>query len=264
MELADSKYDTFDILVSEIWIDPEFNCRKNVSDESVEDLTESIRNDGLHIPIMVQLAEECQGVPEGFKYKLICGERRTIAFKILGLKTIPAILKIGLSPEQMVRLNFDENLRRKDLNIWEEALAIDKIFPVYRTIESIAKELNKPKIWVKVRRDLILMPDFVKKNAALRKFTDKDLLLIEKSDDPEAIARKLIGAAKTKRKTIFLKGDKGIIRQKSEVRKLITKLLHEGFNPNFLRLVSWTIGDVSEAGLIKSLRWLRERKNWLR
>ena len=112
MKLADSKYDTFEVPIAEIWVDDSFNCRQNVTTESVEELSQSIADDGLLVPVIIQPAQEYPGTPPGFKYRLVCGFRRMLAHKLLCRQTIVANLRIGLTERQAQMLNCDENLRR--------------------------------------------------------------------------------------------------------------------------------------------------------
>jgi len=263
MKEADRQYKVYQIPIFEIWVDDEFNCRQGITKESVETTAASIAQDGLLFPVDVQPIEELADAPGGFKYRLVCGFRRLTAVKQLGWETIPARLREGLNERQASLLNLTENLERKDLNLLEEALALDKLFPTYRTIRSISKELNKPIKWVTVRRNLLLLTEWIQLAAASGRLTSRDLQLIQHAHDPDEKARQLLRAEKEGRKSQVLYNGKHV-RKKSEVKALIVQLLEEGFNPQLLRFIGWTIGEVDEKGLQEALTWLRNHKGWLK
>jgi ParB/RepB/Spo0J family partition protein len=264
MKRASSQYDVFQLPMFQIWVDDNFNCRESIPRESVESTAASIAQDGLLFPVDVQPIDEVSGShPDGFRYRLVCGFRRMQACKLLGWESIPARVREGLTERQAALMNLTENLERKDLNTWEEAVAIDKLFPSYRTMRSIAKELNKSEKWVRVRRHLMLLSPWIQKAAASGRLTDRDLQTVIHAHDPDGKAREIMRAAKKGRKSQVLYNGRHV-RKKTEVKQLMTDLLAEGFNPQLLRLLGWTIGDVDDDGLKESLAWIRDRKGWLK
>ena len=78
----------------------------------MQDLAKSIQQHGILQPIVIR--ETIQG------YYIVVGERRFRASQIVGLESIPAIVK-KLSDEDMMELAIIENLQREDLNAIEEA-----------------------------------------------------------------------------------------------------------------------------------------------
>src|SRR5689334_3922520 len=85
-----------------------------ISPESLTDLVNSIREQGILEPIVV--AE----TPAG--YQIIAGERRWRAAKILGLIKVPVVVK-QTTPQQMLEMSIVENVQREDLNPIERAQA---------------------------------------------------------------------------------------------------------------------------------------------
>lgn len=250
-------YKVFSIPIYQIEVDTEFNCREVFTRDSVEELKESIEQDGLLFPIDVQPTEQA-----GFQYKLLCGFRRLTACKLLDWQHIPARVRTGLTDRQASLLNLTENLERSDLNILEEAKALDKIFPPYRTISSISAELKRNVKWVSIRRHLMTMPELVQKAAASGRFSARDLEVIRASGNETRKAKQLlqIRSEGTKRK-----GHNGSsVRRKSEVKELIAQMLAEGFNPQLTRFIGWTIGEVDDKGLEQAMSWLRDKQGWLR
>lgn len=259
---SNSQYETFDILIHEIWVDDEFNCRGGISRHSVDSMVKSIEREGLAYPVDVQTGEGVEGLPQGFKFRLVCGFRRLTACKLLGWTVIPARIREGLTDYSAAFMNLTENLERKNLNILEEAIALDKLFEVYRTTRSIAQELNKPENWVSIRRRLLLLPHWIQKVAASGRFTETDLGRIWSSADHEGMARVILRAIKKGNKTRTLNSKAP--PKKSDVKNLVIRMLKEGFSPELLRFISWTIGEISDEELEKALVWLRDRKGWLK
>ncbi len=255
-------YYVYDVPINHIWVDPEFNCRSEFAQHDVQELADSIDQEGLLFPVVIQPASECE-VPAGFRYKLVCGFRRVAACLSLDWITLPANVRSGMDSRQAQLLNLQENLERKDLNILEEAIALDKIFPAYRTDTSISFELKRERKWVVVRRKLLILPVFIQQAVASGRLSARDLQAIISHPCPDVCAEELLKAAKDRKKyTVIQKGKQK--KNKTEIRILITDMLAEGFHPNILRLLGWTIGEVDYECLQESLRWLRDRKGWLK
>ncbi len=89
--------------------------RRDFPKEELEQLAESIRQNGLLQPIVVRRDRD--------GYVLVAGERRWRACKMAGLRTIPAIVQDYSASEGAV-LALIENMQRSDLNFFEEAAAI--------------------------------------------------------------------------------------------------------------------------------------------
>ena len=118
-------------------IEPNTNQpRKKFDDESLIELSESIKEHGVISPILVYKSQN------GY-YKIIAGERRWRASKIAGVKTIPAIIK-DYDEMQIYEVALIENLQRENLNPVEEAMGYKKLMEDFSlTQEQIAKKLSK-------------------------------------------------------------------------------------------------------------------------
>jgi ParB family chromosome partitioning protein len=93
-----------------------FQTRYVESDDALEELTNSIKANGVLQPILVRPAEE-----EG-RYILILGERRLHASKLAGKTTVPAMVR-RVSEQQAAEMTIIENLQREDLSPLEQAEA---------------------------------------------------------------------------------------------------------------------------------------------
>lgn len=104
--------------------------------EDLKDLAESIRNNGILQPLTVR-------INSNGKYELVAGERRLKAAKIVGKKEVPCIV-LKTSIEQSAILALMENLQRKNLNFFEEAIAINKLIEKWQlTQHELALKLGK-------------------------------------------------------------------------------------------------------------------------
>ncbi len=107
--------DVLNVKIIDIKLNP-YQPRKTFNDESIKELSQSISTDGLLQPISINKDNI-----------LIAGERRLRACRLLGLKTIKAILVKDVDDSQLERLAIIENLQREDLNLFEESDAIAKL-----------------------------------------------------------------------------------------------------------------------------------------
>lgn len=130
--------------------------RKSFDEEKLEELADSIRQNGIITPILVQEA------PNGY-YSIIAGERRWRAAKKAGLKEIPAIVK-KLDEQKLYEISLIENLQREDLNPVEEALGYKKLMDDYSlTQEDVALKLSKSRSGVANSLRLLNLPKDVLK-----------------------------------------------------------------------------------------------------
>jgi len=88
--------------------------RTHFDDKQIEELAESIKIQGVLQPILVREAIKDE------KYEIIAGERRYRASRLLGLETIPAILK-SATEEEIIAITLIENIQRENLTPLEEA-----------------------------------------------------------------------------------------------------------------------------------------------
>ncbi len=93
--------------------------RKFFSEESIDELSKSIKSQGLLQPILVRPIK-------GNRYQVVAGERRYTACKKVGFKKVPAII-VDLTDEEALIVALVENLHREDLNCVEEAKALKQI-----------------------------------------------------------------------------------------------------------------------------------------
>lgn len=128
-----------ELLIDEI-IPNSYQPRKNFNEEALQDLADSIRENGIIQPIVVQ--------KKGDRYELICGERRWRSAQQAGLKKIPAIVREASSREAL-QIALIENIHREDLNPIEEAHAYQRMLDDFSlTQEDIAQRVGKKRATV--------------------------------------------------------------------------------------------------------------------
>jgi ParB family transcriptional regulator, chromosome partitioning protein len=115
--------------------------RKNFDEESLRELSESIKQVGILQPLLV--------VRHNNGYKLIAGERRWKAAKIAGLQEVPVIILDNSSELNLRAIQLIENLQRQDLNPIEEAKAFQDLIKNHSlTHEKLAEILGKSRAYV--------------------------------------------------------------------------------------------------------------------
>lgn len=113
-----------------------FQPRKQFEPKALEELAESIAQNGLLQPVTVRQVGESS-------YQLISGERRLMACRLLGMTKIPAIIKEA-DDEKSAILALIENLQRRDLNYFEQAQGMQRLMEHYgMTQEQLAQRLGK-------------------------------------------------------------------------------------------------------------------------
>lgn len=109
--------------------------RQYFEDESLDELSDSIRQFGVLQPILVQ--------KKGNRYEIIAGERRWRAARKAGLTEIPAIVR-EYTDQETLELSLIENIQREDLNPIEEAKAFRRLVEEFRLRqEDLAVRVSK-------------------------------------------------------------------------------------------------------------------------
>jgi len=162
--------------------------RKTFDDRTIKELADSIKEQGIINPITVR--------PSGEKYIIVAGERRFLAARQAGLKTVPAVIR-KVSKNDVMLISLIENLHREDLNSIDRAEGI-KALKVNLGLPwvEVAKKLGLSKQRVLDLVGLLNLPDEIKDDIRSRKLTEKHGRALRK-----------------------LKGDKGEIIKVSKIAK---------------------------------------------
>ncbi len=175
-----------EVAIDEIKANP-YQPRSDFDEEGLKELADSIAEHGIVQPVIISPAED--------GYIMIAGERRMRAAKIVGMETIPAIIK-EIENEDQVKIALVENLQREDLNPVEEAKAYNFLIEEFAfTQEKIAKALGKSRSSIANTIRLLSLPDDIKNALAAGKINmgqARSLLSIKDEKDQVEMARKIM------------------------------------------------------------------------
>ena len=113
-----------------------YQPRKLFDEEKLQELADSIRENGIIQPIIVTKTDESE-------YELIAGERRLEAAKLAGLTEVPVIVR-SVSQKEQLQLSIVENIQRENLNPIEEANAFQQLIDEFEmNHEQISEIMGK-------------------------------------------------------------------------------------------------------------------------
>jgi len=133
-----------------------YQPRRDMSPEALEELSNSIKAQGVMQPIVVRPVDEN-------RYEIIAGERRWRATQLAGLDRIPAVIR-EVSDESAIAMALIENIQREDLNPIEEALALSRLKDEFElTQQEVADAVGKSRVTVtNLLRLMTLQTDVMK------------------------------------------------------------------------------------------------------
>ena len=165
------------IQLSEIQKNP-YQPRKEFSEEKIQELAQSIKENGLIQPIIVRQSPV-------IGYEILAGERRYRASIAAGLTEVPVIIK-KLSDQDMMVHSIIENLQREDLNPIEEAKAYQSLIEKGYTHADIAAKMGKSRPYITNLVRLLTLPDFILNEVEAGKLSQAHArLLIQLSTDEQ-------------------------------------------------------------------------------
>ncbi len=170
--------------------------RKAFEEEALQELAESIRQDGVQEPVIVR--------KKGEVYELVSGERRVRASIMAGLEKIPAVCRV-VSDSDMLKLGLIENIQREDLNAIELAQAYERLVEEFSwTQEELAAQVGKKRATVANTLRLLHLPADVQARVAEGAISmghARALLALESPEAQSAACRKIIEEGLSVRQT---------------------------------------------------------------
>lgn len=161
--------------------------RKRFDYDELENLAQSIRENGILQPITVRKREDK-------KYELVSGERRLRAARLVGIVKIPSIV-INIDDKSSAMFSIIENLQRQSLNFFEEAEAIEKLVGEYAmSREEVAQKLGLAPSTVSNKLRILRLPEEMRFELAKSGLTEshaRALLMLE-DDNQRARALSII------------------------------------------------------------------------
>tara|TARA_Y100000590_G_scaffold422719_1_gene527746 strand:- start:1194 stop:2042 length:849 start_codon:yes stop_codon:yes gene_type:complete len=168
------KIQTSKVSINEL-IRNKFQPRKNFNKESLEELTKSIKEQGVIQPIVVRPNKSTDG-----KYEIIAGERRWIASQNAGLHEVPIVV-LDVDDVKSLEFAIVENVQRQDLNPIEEARGYQRLIDEFSyNQDKLSNFIGKSRSYIANSLRLLSLPEEI-------------LLMVEQGDLSAGHARSLIG-----------------------------------------------------------------------
>jgi ParB family chromosome partitioning protein len=154
-------------------------ARKYFNDAALEDLSHSIKENGVLQPVLVNLDAEKNII-------LVAGERRLRASQSLGRKTIPAIFVTG----NPLEISLIENIQRENLKPLEEAEAYARMISDFGyTQQQISKVIGKARSTIAETLSLNRLPDKIKQNCRHADIPKRTLVEVAKAGNQDKMIR---------------------------------------------------------------------------
>lgn len=240
-----------------IWADVEFNCRGHISARSVLDLAKDIDKQGLQQPITVMPVKN-----EKYNWRIIAGHRRHMAFKVLKRKLIPCIVNTEITESGALVLNLGENLHRENLNILQEATALERLKLSGFSAHDVSKQLNKSNHWVTIRYLLLELPPEIREEAAAGYITQAQIMDLHRIEGRKG---QLEAAAKIKRAKVRGEKAPNIRKPKRNMFKrsprevddifFMQEHIQNAVGNNFgTRCLAWAAGEISDLEIYRDVQ----------
>jgi ParB family chromosome partitioning protein len=180
-----------DAALSELPIDllerGRYQPRVDMREESLAELAESIRAQGIVQPIVVRPLPDPAGKGEQ-RYEIVAGERRWRAAQLAGLESIPAVVR-ELSDHAALAIALIENIQRENLNPIEEAVSLHRLVDEFdMTHTAVAEAIGRSRAGVSNLLRLLELPVPVRK-------------MLERRELDMGHARAILGLASTQMQT---------------------------------------------------------------
>jgi ParB family chromosome partitioning protein len=227
-----------------------YQPRKEFDDESLNDLTNSIKSYGVLQPIVVRRSGK-----NG--YEIIAGERRWRACQKAGLKEIPAIIKDAGDSETAI-MALIENLQRENLSFLEEAEGYRQLMQDYGLTQEqlayklgksqstiankmrilkmspeIVKIISREKLSERHARALLKLPDEKLQMQALKKIIDKGLNVRQTEEMVDRLIEGIENEQEKEKKKSFKIAIKDVRIFVNSVKKLVKNIKETGINAGY-------------------------------
>jgi len=209
-----------------------YQPRLDMRPESLQELADSIKAQGVIQPIVVRLVGEATA-DQPRRYEIIAGERRWRAAQLAGLHEIPAVIR-RVADEAAVAMSLIENIQRENLNPLEEARALERLIKEFAmTHLAAAAAVGRSRAAVSNLLRLLELADPVKE-------------LVEKRELEMGHARALLGLDSVRRQTevatLVAKKHLSVRETEALVRRILTGPNHaaetQAQDPNTRKLES--------------------------
>jgi len=164
-----------------------FQPRKFFNEESLQELTNSIKERGIIQPIIVRKSSD-----DNSKYEIIAGERRWLAAQKAGLHEVPIVIT-DVDDLKSLEFAIVENVQRNDLNAIEEARGYQRLIEEFSyDQEKVAQFIGKSRSHIANFLRLLVLPDTVLKLIETKKLSAGHAKILVGLNNAEFVANKII------------------------------------------------------------------------
>jgi len=174
------------LLISDL-VQNNYQPRKLFDEESLNELTNSIKERGIIQPIIVRKSNFDRS-----KYEIIAGERRWLASQKAGLHEVPVVIT---EADDLKSLEFAivENVQRIDLNAIEEAQGYQRLIEEFKyDQEKVARFIGKSRSHIANCLRLLTLPDEVLKLIQVKKLTPGHAKILVGLENASFVANKIV------------------------------------------------------------------------
>ena len=164
-----------------------FQPRKLFDEDSLQDLTNSVKERGIIQPVIVRKSND-----DISKYEIIAGERRWLAAQRAGLHEVPVVIT-NVDDLKSLEFAIVENVQRKDLNAIEEARGYQRLIEEFSyDQEKVAQFIGKSRSHIANFLRLLSLPETVLKLIQTKKLTPGHAKILVGLDNAEFVANKIV------------------------------------------------------------------------
>tara|TARA_B110001450_G_scaffold246260_1_gene260136 strand:+ start:36 stop:884 length:849 start_codon:yes stop_codon:yes gene_type:complete len=164
-----------------------FQPRKIFDEDSLQDLTNSIKERGIIQPIIVRKSNDNKS-----KYEIIAGERRWLAAQKAGLHEVPVVIT-NVDDLKSLEFAIVENVQRNDLNAIEEANGYQRLIKEFSyDQEKVAQFIGKSRSHIANFLRLLSLPETVLKLIEKKKLTPGHAKILVGLNNAEFVASKIV------------------------------------------------------------------------
>jgi len=164
-----------------------FQPRKIFDEDSLQDLTNSIKERGIIQPIIVRKSND-----DNSKYEIIAGERRWLAAQKAGLHEVPVVIT-NVNDLKSLEFAIVENVQRNDLNAIEEASGYKRLIEEFSyDQEKVAQFIGKSRSHIANFLRLLSLPESVLKLIETKKLTPGHAKILVGLNNADFVANKIV------------------------------------------------------------------------
>ena len=196
-----------------------YQPRKTFDEESLEELTNSIKSRGIIQPIIVRPSS-------GNKYEIIAGERRWLAAQRAGLHEVPVVV-VDADDKKALEFGIVENVQRHDLNSIEEAEGYKRLIDEFSyDQEQVAKFIGKSRSHITNSLRLLTLSSYITGLIKTNKISPGHAKILVGLSNSDQIAKKII------KKNLSVRQTENLVR----LYKFPTKSIKLSKDPNIKKI----------------------------